>query len=100
MLVKSVDGTKLKGSSNASEVRLRFKIICQLEELGPNKQKGLIRKTQEFFIQNKWLACSVCEEDLRVLVDHKLNMSQWCDVNPHILVWSDFSWNTVFGSEQ
>ena len=45
-------------------------LICQGEK----------NQMHSYRMGNTWLSSTVTETDLGIVVDHKLNMSQWCDV--------------------
>ena len=41
---------------------------------------GKRNQTNSYYIRDTWLSNTKSEKDLGIIVDHKLNMSQQCDV--------------------
>uniref|UniRef100_A0A803T6I5 Reverse transcriptase domain-containing protein n=1 Tax=Anolis carolinensis TaxID=28377 RepID=A0A803T6I5_ANOCA len=90
--IKFADDTKLGGIANTPEDRSRIQNdLDRLERWAEtNKMKfnrdkckilhfGRKNGNQRYRMGDAWLDSSVCEKDLGVLVDNKLNMSQQCD---------------------
>uniref|UniRef100_A0A803T918 Reverse transcriptase domain-containing protein n=1 Tax=Anolis carolinensis TaxID=28377 RepID=A0A803T918_ANOCA len=91
-IIKFADDTKLGGIANTPEDRSRIQNdLDRLERWAKtNKMKfnrdkckilhfGRKNGYQRYRMGDAWLDSSVCEKDLGVLVDNKLNMSQQCD---------------------
>uniref|UniRef100_A0A803TCZ3 Reverse transcriptase domain-containing protein n=1 Tax=Anolis carolinensis TaxID=28377 RepID=A0A803TCZ3_ANOCA len=91
-IIKFADDTKLGGIANTPEDRSRIQNdLDRLERWAKtNKMKfnrdkckilhfGRKNGNQRYRMGDAWLDSSVCEKDLGVLVDNKLNMSQQCD---------------------
>ena len=90
VLIKFADDTKLGGVANTPEDRIRIQDdLDRLENWDKMNFNGekckvlhLSRKNQMHHCRmgETCLGSSMCENDLGVLVDHTLNMSQQCDL--------------------
>ena len=93
MLVKFADDSKLGGIVNTLEDRNkvqndldRMKHFTKSNRMKFNRDKCKIlhlRKRNQFHsykIGDTWISKTMSEKDLEIVVDHKLNMSQHCDV--------------------
>uniref|UniRef100_A0A803SME4 Reverse transcriptase domain-containing protein n=1 Tax=Anolis carolinensis TaxID=28377 RepID=A0A803SME4_ANOCA len=92
MIIKFADDTKLGGIANTPEDRSRIQNnLNRLEKWAKtNKMKfnrdkckilhlGRKNEMQRYRMGDAWFNSSMCEKDLGVLVDNKLNMSLQCD---------------------
>uniref|UniRef100_A0A670IJS6 Reverse transcriptase domain-containing protein n=1 Tax=Podarcis muralis TaxID=64176 RepID=A0A670IJS6_PODMU len=93
ILIKFADDTKLGGVANTPEDRItlqndldRLENWAKTNKMNFNREKckvlhlGKKKESHKYKMGDTWLESSTCEKDLGVLVDHKLDMSQQCDV--------------------
>ena len=85
ILIKFADDTKLDGMVNTPEERTTIKYLERLEnwaianKMNFNRGKckvlhlGNKNTMHKYKMRNAWLDSSICERDLGVLVDNKLN---------------------------
>ena len=93
MLIKFADDTKLGGTANTLEDRNKIQSdLDRLERWAENNRMKFNRdkcqvlhlgrgnQMQSYRMGDTWLNNTTSEKDLGIVVDHKLNMSQQCDV--------------------
>ncbi|XP_077772840.1 uncharacterized protein LOC114582471 [Podarcis muralis] len=93
ILIKFADDTKLGGVAKTPEDRItlqndldRLENWAKTNKMNFNREKckvlhlGKKKERHKYKMGDTWLESSTCEKDLGVLVDHKLDMSQQCDV--------------------
>ncbi|XP_061486439.1 uncharacterized protein LOC133386720 [Rhineura floridana] len=93
MLIKFADDTKLGGITNTVEDRNKIqRDLDRLEHWAENNRMkfnrdkckvlhlGKRNQMHSYKMGDAWLSSMTCEKDLGTVIDHKLNMSQQCDV--------------------